>query len=85
MNIDLKPLLIGENERVRWCTVLDCEAPATEDISQLWYVGDGDNDVDVSVTSSLPSQERVDSPSTVELHIYRGFIKQTEQLSQIGG
>jgi hypothetical protein len=46
MDIDLKPLPIGENERVRWCTVLDCEAPATEDISQPWYVGDGDNNVD---------------------------------------
>jgi hypothetical protein len=83
MNIDLKSSLIGENERVRWCTILDCEAPATENVSQLWYVGDGDNDVDVSVTPSLPTQERVDSPSTVEPHFYRGFIKQTEQLGQI--
>lgn len=85
MNIDLKPLLIGENERVRWYAVPDCEVLVTKDISQLWYVRDAQDDVNVSVTPSLPSQERVDSPSTVEPHIYRGFIEQTEQLSQIGG
>ena len=85
MHIDLKPLLIGENERGGGRAVLDGEAPATEDVAQPGHVGDGDNEVDVSVTPSLPSQEGVDSPSTVEPHLYRGCIQQTQQLNQIGG